>query len=203
MKHFKLALVPLLAFVWFTFPGNLEVKELEVGTVGPMFDYQMDEISGNKITLADAKGENGTLVIFSCSTCPYVRAWEDRYLTISELAKELNIGMIAVNPNEATRAQGSSLADMKKRSDEIGYTFPYALDKDHKLADAYGATRTPHVYLLNKNNILVFVGAIDDNSRSAADVENTYLADAMNELVAGQAITQATSRAIGCTIKRL
>jgi len=203
MKHFKIALLPLLALVWFANPAQQDIKELEVGTIGPMFDYQMDEISGNKITLADVKGENGTLVIFSCSTCPYVRAWEDRYLTISELAKELNIGMVAVNPNEATRDQGSSLVDMKKRADEIGYTFAYALDKDHKLADAYGATRTPHVYLLNKDNVLVFVGAIDDNSRSAADVENTYLADAMNELASGKAITQATSRAIGCTIKRL
>ena len=203
MKHFKLALLPLLALVWFAIPAQQEIKELEVGTVGPMFDYQMDEISGSKITLADVKGENGTLVIFSCSTCPYVRAWEDRYLTISELAKELNIGMVAVNPNEASRGQGSSLADMKKRAEEIGYTFQYALDKDHKLADAYGATRTPHVYLLNKDNVLVFVGAIDDNSRSAADVENTYLADAMNELASGKAISQATSRAIGCTIKRL
>lgn len=203
MKHFKIALLPLLALVWFAIPAQQEIKELEVGTVGPMFDYQMDEISGNKITLADVKGENGTLVIFSCSTCPYVRAWEDRYLTISELAKELNIGMVAVNPNEATREQGSSLSDMKKRAEEIGYTFPYALDKDHKLADAYGATRTPHVYLLDKDNVLVFVGAIDDNSRSAADVENTYLADAMNELASGKAISQSTSRAIGCTIKRL
>lgn len=203
MKHFKIALLPLLILAWFVLPAQQEIKELEVGTIGPMFDYQMDEISGEKVTLADVKGENGTLVIFSCSTCPYVRAWEDRYLTISELAKELNIGMIAVNPNEATRGQGSSLADMKKRADEIGYTFKYALDKDHKLADAYGATRTPHVYLMNKDNVLVFVGAIDDNSRSAADVENTYLADAMNELASGKAITQATSRAIGCTIKRL
>ncbi len=203
MKYFKIALLPVIALLWFAFPVKQEIKELEVGTVGPMFDYQMDEISGDKITLSDVKGENGTLLIFSCSTCPYVRAWEDRYLTISKLAKELNIGMVAVNPNEATRAQGSSLTDMKKRAEEVGYTFPYALDKDHKLADAYGATRTPHVYLLNNDNILVFVGAIDDNSRSAADVENTYLADAMNELASGKAITKSTSRAIGCTIKRL
>jgi peroxiredoxin len=203
MKHFKLALLPLMAFLWLVIPTKNEIQELAVGTKGPMMDYQMDEISGKKITLNDVKGANGTLLIFSCSTCPYVRAWEDRYLTISQLAKELNIGMIAVNPNEATRNQGSSLADMKKRADEVGYTFHYALDKDHKLADAYGATRTPHVYLLNKDNTLVFVGAIDDNSRSAADVENTYLADAMKELASGKSISQATSRAIGCTIKRL
>lgn len=202
MKKYNLALIPLLVAALFTVFADENIKELEVGTTGPMFDYVMDEVGGGKITLADVKGENGTLVIFSCSTCPYVRAWEDRYLTASALAKELGIGMIAINPNEAIRNQGASLADMKKRSDEIGYTFPYALDKDHKLADAYGATRTPHVYLLDKNNKLVFVGAIDDNSRSAADVENTYLADAMKELAAGKQISRAHSRAIGCTIKR-
>lgn len=179
-----------------------DLQELEIGTMAPMFDYQMEEVSGGSITLADVKGENGTLLIFSCSTCPFVRAWEDRYLTISALAKELNIGMLVVNPNEAIRNEGASLKDMKKRSDEIGYTFPYALDKNHQLADAYGATRTPHVYLMDKNNQLVFVGAIDDNSRSASDVENTYLADAMNELASGKAISRSHTRAIGCTIKR-
>lgn len=202
MKKYNLALIPLLVVSLFTVFADENIKELEVGKAGPMFDYVMDEVGGGKITLADVKGENGTLIIFSCSTCPYVRAWEDRYLTASALAKELGIGMIAINPNEAIRNQGASLADMKKRSDEIGYTFPYALDKDHKLADAYGATRTPHVYLLDKNNTLVFVGAIDDNSRSAADVENTYLADAMKELASGKQISRAHSRAIGCTIKR-
>ncbi|HAC14340.1 MAG TPA: thioredoxin family protein [Bacteroidetes bacterium] len=202
MKKFKIALFPLFLAGVFLLSMNNEIKELEVGSAGPMFDYSMDEVGGSKITLADVKGDNGTLLIFSCSTCPYVRAWEDRYLQISELAKELNIGMIAVNPNEAIRDNGASLADMKARSEEIGYTFPYALDKDYKLADAYGATRTPHVYLLNKDNTLVFVGAIDDNSRSAEDVQEYYLANAMRELAMGQPITRANSKAIGCTIKR-
>ena len=202
MKNFKLALFPIFLAGAFMLSMNEEIKELEVGSVGPMFDYSMDEVGGSKITLTDVKGENGTLLIFSCSTCPYVRAWEDRYLQISELSKELNIGMIAVNPNEAIRDKGASLADMKARSEEIGYTFPYALDKDYKLADAYGATRTPHVYLLNKDNKLVFVGAIDDNSRSAEDVQEYYLANAMRELAMGQPITRTNSKAIGCTIKR-
>jgi len=203
MKKYTLALLPIIGIMWLSMPFSNEVKELELGKTGPMFNYVMDEVSGKKVTLNDAKGENGTLLIFSCSTCPYVRAWEDRYLQISKLAKELQIGMIAVNPNEATRNEGASLADMKKRSDEIGYTFQYALDKNHQLADAYGATRTPHVYLMNKDNVLVFVGAIDDNSRSAADVENHYLADAMKELAAKKTITTSYSRALGCTIKRL
>lgn len=202
MKKMHLFLLPLI-LIGLTMSTNVnELKELQPGTVGPMFDYVMADVSGANITMNDVKGENGTLLIFSCSECPYVRAWEDRYLQISELTKELNVGMIVVNPNEAIRDKGASLEDMKARSEQIGYTFPYALDKDHQLADAYGATRTPHVYLMNKDNVLVFVGAIDDNSRSAAEVEEHYLANALNELVVGKQISKSHTRAIGCTIKR-
>jgi len=202
MKNMRLFLLPalLIGLLWNI--SENEIQELQPGTIGPMFEYVMADVSGVDITMNDVKGQNGTLVIFSCSTCPYVRAWEDRYLTVSKLAKENNIGMIVVNPNEAIRDKGASLADMKARSKEIGYTFPYALDKDYKLADAYGATRTPHVYLMDKNNVVVFVGAIDDNSRSAADVEEHYLEDAIVELAAGKTISRSHTRAIGCTIKR-
>lgn len=202
MKKVHLFILPILMVGVVLSTSENEIQELQPGTVGPMFDYVMAEVSGKDITLSDVKGENGTLLIFTCSTCPYVRAWEDRYLSISKLAKENNIGMIVVNPNEAIRNNGASLEDMKARSKEIGYTFPHALDRDHQLADAYGATRTPHVYLMDKNNTLVFVGAIDDNSRSASDVQEHYLADAIVELSAGKAMSRSHTRAIGCTIKR-
>jgi thioredoxin-related protein len=202
MKKMHLFLLPILLVGLTLNTSKNEIQELQPGTVGPMFEYVMADVSGVNITMNDIKGENGTLLIFSCSTCPYVRAWEDRYLTVSKLAKELNIGMVVVNPNEAIRDNGASLDDMKARAKEVGYTFPYALDKDHQLADAYGATRTPHVYLMDKNNVLVFVGAIDDNSRSASDVEEHFLAVAMNELASGKALTKSHTRAIGCTIKR-
>jgi hypothetical protein len=182
-------------------PSN-ELQELQIGEAGPMFDYQMLNIDGNMISMNNIKGENGTLLIFSCNTCPFVHAWEDRYLEIEKLAAASGIGMIYVNPNEDIRDKGESMEDNRQRAEMIGYTAPYTIDTDHQLADAYGATRTPHVYLMDANNILVFRGAIDDNSRSAADVQNTYLADAINQLVAGKEITTPTSRAIGCTIKR-
>lgn len=204
MKKTYALLIPALTLVIMAFSANVEneIKELELGVTAPMMEYKMADISGQSLSLADVKGENGTLVIFSCSTCPWVRAWEDRYLMAGELSKELGIGMIVVNPNEAIRNEGASLADMKKRAEEIGYNFPYVLDKDHQLADAFGATRTPHVYLMDKNNVLVFVGAIDDNSRDASGVENHYLADAMKALANGGTIKNAHTRALGCTIKR-
>jgi hypothetical protein len=202
MKILRLLAIPCIALAIMAFSNTNELKELEIGQVGPMFDYKMDDISGVQLSLNDVKGENGTLLIFSCNTCPFVHAWEDRYLTIAELAREHGIGLVLVNPNEDIRDKGESLQDNIDRAKMIGYTFPYTIDTDHRLADAYGATRTPHVYLMDKNNVLVFRGAIDDNSRSAADVEKTYLADAIRELANGHAVTTKTSRAIGCTIKR-
>lgn len=190
-------------FLAFNVPAVAQqMEELAIGAIGPMFDYEMMNIDGNTITLNDVKKENGTLLIFSCNTCPFVHAWEDRYLQIEQLAAANNIGMVYVNPNEDIRDQGESMIDNQERAMMIGYTAPYTIDTDHQLADAYGATRTPHVYLMNSDNVLVFRGAIDDNSRSADDVESTYLHDAILELVAGEAITTPTSRAIGCTIKR-
>jgi peroxiredoxin len=183
--------------------ATADVKELEIGKTGPMFDAKMTTTEGTQTSLAQVKKTNGTLLIFTSNTCPWVHAWENRYNEVARLAAAANVGVLFVNSNEATRAEGESLEDMRKRKQDKGYTFAYALDKDHKLADAYGATRTPHVYLMDKNNKLVFVGAIDDNSRNRDDVDAYYIKDALADLSAGRAIATPTSRALGCTIKRL
>lgn len=193
-----LTLIASLALI-----ATADIKELEVGKTGPMFDYKMTTTEGTETSLAQIKKANGTLLIFTSNTCPWVHAWENRYNEVAQMAAAANVGVIYVNPNEATRAEGESLADMRKRKQDKGYAFTYALDKDHKLADAYGATRTPHVYLLDKNNKLVFVGAIDDNSRDRDAVDAYYIKDALADLTAGRAISTPTSRALGCTIKRL
>lgn len=193
-----LTLIASLAFA-----ATADVKELEIGKTGPMFDYKMTTTEGTETSLAQIKKANGTLLVFTSNTCPWVHAWENRYNEVAQMAAAANVGVVFVNPNEATRAEGESLADMRKRKQDKGYAFTYALDKDHKLADAYGATRTPHVYLLDKNNKLVFVGAIDDNSRDRAAVDAYYIKDALADLTAGRAIATPTSRALGCTIKRL
>lgn len=195
----KLLAIPILMIA---FLAQTDVKELAVGSAGPLFDQKMQTTAGTSVSLADVKKENGTLLIFTSNTCPWVHAWEDRYNEMARIAEANNIGVLYVNPNEATRGQGESMADMKARGEKLGYAFTYALDQDHRLADAYGATRTPHVYLMDKNNTLVYVGAIDDNSRDASAVEKRYLADALAQVGKGQPVATTTSRALGCTIKR-
>jgi peroxiredoxin len=178
-------------------------KELEIGSKAPLVDLKMRDVSGQMLSLRDVAGKNGLLVIFSCNTCPWVAAWEDRYLIVAQKAKELGIGMIAVNPNEAYRNRGDGFEDMQKRAQEKGYTFPYVLDEGSKLADAFGATRTPHVFLFNKELVLVYRGAIDDNARNPEAVTQHYLLDAMEAMASGKPIPVATTRSIGCTIKRV
>lgn len=179
------------------------IKELPLGSKMPLPSVKMTNVTGDELSLSDVKKENGLLVMFSCNTCPYVKAWESRYLKVAKVAEENNIGMIALNPNEAMRKDKESLEEMKKISESMGYTFPYVVDKNHELADAYGATKTPHIYLFDKNDVLVFVGAIDDNSAKESEVKHNWLIDALNELGSGKAITVKQSKALGCSIKRI
>lgn len=180
-----------------------DFQQLPLGSSLPLGNVEMEDISGRNLSLNAVKGENGLLVIFSCNTCPWVIKWEDRYPIVQEIAEANEIGMILVNPNEDYRDKGDGMEDMILHAEKAGYALPYLLDKNHRVADAFGASRTPHVYLFDSEDILVYVGAIDDNANSAADVEEFYIKDAIEQLSAGQDITQASTKSIGCTIKRL
>jgi hypothetical protein len=180
-----------------------DIQQLPLGSTLPLGDVQMEDVSGRNLTLNGVKGEKGLLVIFSCNTCPWVVKWEDRYPVLQELAKANDIGMILLNPNEDYRDKGDGMQDMILYAKKAGYNLPYVLDKNHRVADAFGASRTPHVYLFDAEDRLVYVGAIDDNANSAEEVEDFYIKDAIEHLSADQAITQASTKSIGCTIKRL
>lgn len=192
----------LLSLVILILAGFAPVDTLRIGSKAPLADQPLLDISGKTLTLAQAKGPNGLLVMFTCNTCPWVAAWENRFNTLSARAKELGIGMIALNANEAYRSQGDSMDDMKRRATDRGYTFPYALDRDSRLADAFGATRTPEVFLFDQNLLLVYTGAIDDNARNINQVQQPYLLNAMAALAQGQAISTPVTRSLGCEIKR-
>jgi hypothetical protein len=190
-----------IGFLAFLPVENNPADRLEIGAKAPLTDVEVTDVSGEVLTLAEVVGENGLLVNFSCNTCPWVKAWEDRYNPIAELAKDNNIGVIALNPNAAIRDDGESMEDMKERAESSNYQFYYALDEQARLAEAFGATRTPDIFLFNSDMELVYTGAIDDNAKSAEDVEQTFLKTAIENLVAGNEIDPKTTKALGCTIK--
>ncbi len=175
--------------------------ELELGSDIPMADVKMVDVSGKKVSLNDAVGENGLLVVFSCNTCPWVDAWEDRYISVSKLSQKKGVGMIAINPNQGSRKKGDGMEDMQTRAKKAKYDFYYTLDKGSKLASAFGASKTPHIYLFNNKGTLVYRGAIDDNARKPKKVEKAYLMDAIDAMVAGEKIGTASTKALGCGIK--
>ena len=190
--------IALLAFI--PIKDNLNDR-LEIGAKAPLTEVELRDVSGEVVTLEEVAEENGLLVNFSCNTCPWVEAWEDRYNPISKMAKENGVGVIMLNPNAAIRDDGESMADMQDRAKSSNYNFLYALDEQAKLAKAFGATRTPDIFLFNSDMELVYTGAIDDNAKSADNVDNPYLKNAIQNLVNGKEINPKTTKALGCTIK--
>lgn len=176
--------------------------QLELGKELPMTDLKMQDASGKSLTINEVKRKNGLLLMFSCNTCPYVVAWEDRYPEIAKYCQLQDVGMLVVNPNEKQREGVDSAEAMKKHADEQKYNFPYLIDKNHQLADAIGATRTPELFLFDKDLKLVYKGAIDDNMKEPKKVENFYIKNAVNKMVKGETIDPSITKSIGCSIKR-
>ncbi len=191
-----LALLATLAFA----PPS---EPLAIGSPAPLTDYAMTATTGEALTLGEVRGAGGLLVVFSCNTCPYVLAWQDRYPALAAEAAKLGIGAVLVNANEGARDGAESLDAMRAHAAQYAYTMPYVVDARHQLADAFGATRTPEAFLFDASLKLVYHGALDDNARDAAAVEKTYLLDAMRAMHAGEAPVPALTRSIGCTIKRV
>jgi len=177
--------------------------ELEIGTKIPLANTKMMDVSGKEISLSDAKSENGLLVMFSCNTCPYVKLSETRIKEIAAYAKRNKVGLILINSNEAQRAEEDSFDAMKKYATEQGYDFSYVVDKNSDVANAFGATRTPHCFLFDKTAKLVYRGAIDDNIKDASAVKEHFLIDAIMAVGAGKPVKTNSTKSVGCSLKRV
>ena len=180
---------------------NVQAKELSIGNEFLGVDYILKNIDGNDTSLDKLKKSNGILVVFSCNTCPWVIRWQDRYNLLSAFSRKNDIGFVAVNSNARLHESVDSMDEMIYHATTNEYGFPYVLDKDAKLAKAFGAMKTPHVYLFNSDNKLVYTGAIDDNAKSAKKVKNNYLMDAIRALGTNKKIKISETKALGCSIK--
>ena len=175
---------------------------LELGAIIPMSEELMINVTDEKMSLNSNFNENGLLVVFSCNTCPFVVMWEDRYRQLEKICQINNVGMVYINSNEAKRDGEDSAEAMKNHAKSMGYTFPYLIDQNSAVANAFGAKTTPHIYLFDKNKTLVYKGAIDDNFRDISQVKETYLLDAIEQMVEGVDIKLKETNAKVCSIKR-
>jgi thioredoxin-related protein len=214
MKTYKLTLIAGLAFLGLAFASSIDDKKekypsLEIGAKAPMQKALMKDVSGKEIHMEGLKQKNGLLVVFSCNTCPFVvggetlgEGWEGRYNDLYDYATQHQMGMVLINSNEAKREGADAYDRMKDRAKEKGYKMSYVVDENSKLANAFGAKTTPHVYLFDGDFKLQYKGAIDDNNKNASKVEKHYLKDAIKELASGKKVSVPETKNLGCSIKR-
>lgn len=177
-------------------------NSLEINAAIPMGDVAMKSTNKNEVTLNNAKTHNGLLVMFSCNTCPYVIKSQARTKEVMAYAKQKGIGMVIVNSNEAQRDDEDSYNAMVKYAKAQGYNVPYVVDEKSKLADAFGATRTPEVYLFDGNGKLMYKGAMEDNPANPAESKEMFLKNAIDKMTMGIMPDPGSTRSVGCSIKR-
>lgn len=167
-------------------------------------DFSLMNIDDQIVSLADYDEAEGFIVIFTCNHCPYAVAYEDRIIALDAKYKTQGYPVIAINPNNPEAMEDDSFENMKIRAEEKGFTFPYLLDDGQKIFPQYGATKTPHVYVLKKDdngNKVEYIGAIDDNYGDESAVTVKYVEDAVDALLGGEEPPVTSTVAIGCSIK--
>jgi peroxiredoxin len=197
MKKSILMAVTLLLAIGLTFAQGYKVGDKAM-------DFNLKNVDGTMVSLSNMKDAKGFVVIFSCNHCPYVVAYEDRMVELDKKYRKMGYPVVAINSNDVATYPDDSFENMVKRSAEKGFTFPYLLDETQMIAKTYGATRTPHVFLLQKDKkdfVVKYIGAIDDNSQDETAVKVKYLANAIDALLAGKPIATTETKAIGCSIK--
>ena len=167
-------------------------------------DFNLENIDGSFVSLSDFSESKGFIVVFTCNTCPYAVAYEDRIEALNKKYAKKGYPVIAIMPNNTEIKPGDSLDAMRKRANKKGFTFPYLIDREQAVFPQYGATKTPHVYVLQKNNEMLtvrYIGAIDDNYKDADKVVLKYVEDAVDALLMNRQVPVSKTRAIGCSIK--
>lgn len=167
-------------------------------------DFKLKNVDGKFVSLADYSKAKGYIVVFTCNHCPYAVAYEDRIIALDKKYASKGYPVIAINPNDPAAQPKDSYQAMQVRAKEKAFSFPYLFDDGQKIYPQYGASKTPHVFVLNKEkgkNVVRYIGAIDNNYADAADVSERYVEAAVDALLAGKEVKQTTTAAIGCSIK--
>ena len=167
-------------------------------------DFKLKNVDGSMVSLSDYKEAKGFIIAFTCNTCPFAQAYEDRIIALNNKYAPKGYPVIAINPNNPTVQPGDGFKAMQKRAKEKGYGFPYLADEEQRVFPEFGATKTPHMFVLQKTKqgiIVRYIGAIDDNYKDASSVKNKYVENAVDALLKGEPVKQQETKAIGCSIK--
>lgn len=167
-------------------------------------DFRLKNVDGTMVALSDYRDRKGVVVIFDCNTCPYSKAYNQRIIALNEKYSSQGVPVITINSNDPETSEGDSFSSMVAQAKRKNYEFPYLVDETQSVARAFGATNTPHVFVLKNENerfVVTYIGAIDDNPRSPSDVTRKYVEDAVDALLSGGEVERTKTKAIGCGIK--
>ena len=179
-----------------------ETPGYQIGDVAT--DFNLRNVDGKMVKLADFKKAKGFIVVFTCNHCPFSQAYEQRIINLHNKYAAKGYPVIAINPNDAKREPEDSYTKMQELAKAKKYPFVYLHDETQQIAKTYGATRTPHVYVVQKTktgNTVQYIGAIDDNYEDEKQAKEKYVEVAVNALLNGKAVAKTNTKAIGCTIK--
>jgi peroxiredoxin len=163
-------------------------------------DFKLKNVDGKKVALADFKSAKGFIVIFDCNTCPVSKAYNERIIALHKKYASQGFPVLAINPNDPEVSAGDSFEKMIDYARKKGYEFPYLVDETQEVAKAFGATNTPHVFVLTKELKVAYIGSID-NSRDESKITKKFVEEAVDALLKGQEVPTPKTKALGCTIK--
>ena len=203
MKLFSnLTLAGLLTLVCLSTAVAQVPKGYTLGDV--VSDFRLKNVDDRIISLADYRAQKGLIVVFMSNHCPFSKAYEDRIMALDRKFSQQGYPVLAIMPNDPTSYEDDSFEKMKIRAREKSYSFAYGIDETQGTARAFGATRTPQVFVLKQKNnefILEYVGTIDDSPQDGASVQRRYVEEAVSSLLAGRPVQSPITKPIGCAIK--
>lgn len=167
-------------------------------------DFNLRNVDGKNVSLANYKDAKGYIVVFTCNTCPVAKAYQDRVEALNKLYAAKGYPVIAINTNDPAASPGDSYEKMQERAKEKKISYAYLEDPNHVYTKKYGALKTPHVFVLQKTangNEVAYIGAIDNDQEETNAQRDNYVQNAVNLLLQGKKPTVTYTRAIGCSIK--
>lgn len=170
----------------------------ELGTEIPSFE--VTDVFGKQWKTSDFQTGKPALIFFICNHCPYVKAIEDRLITLGSELKKLQIPLLAISSNDPSDYPEDSPEEMKSRAVRKSYSFPYAFDEDQSLAKKFAAVCTPDFFLYDGQGKLAYRGRLDDSWKDASKVTKQELLEAAKNLLANQEVAKQTP-SMGCSIK--
>jgi peroxiredoxin len=194
-------LIFLMAAVLFQ-TAFIKAVPYKAGDVVP--DISLKSVIGKMVSFSQFKDAKGFIVVFCCNTCPVVKKYQQRIIDLNTQFSDKGYPVIAINSNDKTVSPGDSYEEMQKAAESKGFKFQYLYDESQDVAKLWGATNTPHVYVLSKKGdklVVEYVGAIDNNADDPDKADKKYVASAVNALLKNEQIPVTGTKAIGCGIK--